>query len=134
MVPRKTPKVVQVEAPPSLSHSNSRAHAFSKGQGRLRFAIVDSPGPTFYNPPAMAASVAMTLSPFREAAEDPNKINSPGPGHYNIKAPITARLAEPRGRIGFGAVAIATSLEAEMNPGPGSYFPENFQSEKVYCA
>ncbi|KAJ3245348.1 hypothetical protein HK104_007969, partial [Borealophlyctis nickersoniae] len=77
----------------------------------------------------------MTLAVCRrmtdELVRDSLKKGTPGPGAYEIKAPIEAKLKEKRNRIHFGGSGGDRTKTAEYinpeqmrTPGPGAYYPE----------
>ncbi|KAJ3303471.1 Sperm-tail PG-rich repeat-containing protein 2 [Kappamyces sp. JEL0829] len=147
MEPRKPPKFKPEEAPSflfsfaELNRYKRRGQAFAKGRERLTFKESTNPGPNNYDPQigekflrgksSWNNPALMTLAPCKRITDDiitsSAKAGIPGPGSYDIKAPITAKLAEPRNRIKFGVSRGSGYLNADLMkvPGPGAYFPEN---------
>ncbi|KAK6091121.1 hypothetical protein MT418_008318 [Batrachochytrium dendrobatidis] len=147
LMPRKPPKKITEDEPLYLSSfaekakHESRGHKFTKGGDRLHYKPTEAPGPNRYNPLMSekylntksngSGSAAMTLAPCRrvtdEIVADSVKRGVPGPGAYNIKAPLTEKLAQPKNRIRFGGQkADHTYINQDLIklPGPGAYYPE----------
>ncbi|KAL2913221.1 hypothetical protein HK105_207223 [Polyrhizophydium stewartii] len=147
LVPRKPPKRTVEEAPAHLASfverakHESRGCRFARGGERLSYKVNESPGPNRYNPVAGDKYLAtksngsgpavMTLSPCRrltdEIVADSVKKGIPGPGAYDIKAPIADTIAQPRNRIRFGGQGKERAYinpELMKTPGPGAYYPE----------
>lgn len=148
MEPRKPPNPSSLYSdPPSHLFSfveqakhQKKGHAFAKGSKRLVFKSLEGPGPNAYNPPTIygigKSSAVITMAPCKRITDEiitfSTKQGVPGPGAYQIKAPISAKLSEPRNRIRFGAGKGTCYLNPDLMkiPGPGAYFPENSLLEK----
>ncbi|KAJ3272537.1 Sperm-tail PG-rich repeat-containing protein 2 [Terramyces sp. JEL0728] len=145
--PRKPPKTVKEDPPPYLfsfaekSRHDNRGYGFSKHRERLCFAIYDNPAPNYYDPELGEKYLApktkclnpavMTLAPSvritDEIISNCLKKGIPGPGSYDIKAPLTEKLNEPKNRFKLGAKLTTNPYinpELIKIPGPGAYFPE----------
>ncbi|KAJ3260086.1 Sperm-tail PG-rich repeat-containing protein 2 [Boothiomyces macroporosus] len=145
--PRKPPKMRKEEAPAYLfsfaekSKHEHRGYGFSKQRERLSFAIFDNPAPNYYDPELGEKYLApktkclnpavMTLAPSTritdEIISNCLKKGIPGPGSYDIKAPLAEKLKEPRNRFRLGAKSNTNPYinpELIKIPGPGAYFPE----------
>ncbi|KAJ3324323.1 Sperm-tail PG-rich repeat-containing protein 2 [Boothiomyces sp. JEL0866] len=146
--PRKPPKTIKEDAPAYLfsfaekSKHEHRGYGFSKQRERLSFAIFDNPAPNYYDPELGEKYLApktkclnpavMTLAPSirmtDEIISNCLKKGIPGPGAYDIKAPLAEKLKEPRNRFRLGAKSSTNPYinpELIKIPGPGAYFPES---------
>ncbi|KAI8922004.1 hypothetical protein DFJ77DRAFT_444919 [Powellomyces hirtus] len=159
LVPRKPPKITPDTAPAynaltSFAEASKRDHRgvsfshpseYADQDGRLHFTTLDTPAPgvyetysvqNYYATKSMTGNEAaiMTLSPCVRLTDEilnvEKKKNVPGPGAYNIKAPIQENLLRPRNRILFSSVgghihpSEYNATEQIRTPGPGAYHPE----------
>ncbi|KAI8924154.1 hypothetical protein BC831DRAFT_467076 [Entophlyctis helioformis] len=147
LVPRKPPKKTVEDQPAYLTSfveqakHEARGYRFAKGGERLSYKVNESPGPTKYNPLAgdkylmtrttVPGPAVMTLAPCKritdEIVADSVKKGIPGPGAYDLKAPLAEKIAQPRNRIKFGGSSNERAYlnpELMKTPGPGAYYPE----------
>ncbi|KAJ3163518.1 Sperm-tail PG-rich repeat-containing protein 2 [Geranomyces michiganensis] len=163
LVPRKPPKRLADPAPAYNSITSfaerakheHRGPTFMHGEAspdgsRLYFRTLDTPAPgvyenykvqNYYTKHGTGNEAAiMTLAPCvrltDEILKDSKKKNVPGPGAYNIKAPIAEDLARPRNRMLFSTIgghvhpAEYMNTEQIRTPGPGAYHPETAEAPK----
>ncbi|KAI8586210.1 hypothetical protein BDZ88DRAFT_455189 [Geranomyces variabilis] len=167
LVPRKPPKRAADPAPAYNSITSfaerakheHRGPTFMHGEAspdgsRLYFRTLDTPAPgvyenykvqNYYTKQGTGNEAAiMTLAPCvrltDEILKDSKKKNVPGPGAYNIKAPIAEELARPRNRMLFSTIgghvhpADYMNTEQTRTPGPGAYHPEAAEAPKPQTA
>eukprot|EP00842_Homolaphlyctis_polyrhiza_P001036 jgi/Hompol1/1933/HPOL_005077-RA len=155
LVPRKPPRKVVEEEPSYLvsfvekSKHEARGYRFAKGGERMSYKVNEVPGPNRYNPftgdkylntkSNGSGPAAMTLAPCKrltdEIVADSVKKGIPGPGAYDIKAPLAEKIAQPRNRIRFGGISEERAYinpELMKIPGPGAYYPEFSNHPKVW--
>jgi len=140
-LPRK-PAVEAKDAPAinltsftEASKHNNRGYTFGQGgkqDSRIQYKINQGPGPDAYDPDHAESylregsknAALMALSPCvrltDELLSQSLKKSIPGPGAYEIKAPMTAKLSEKRNRIRIGGNTGHTgclNLSQLANPG-----------------
>ncbi|KAI9098728.1 hypothetical protein DFS34DRAFT_618740 [Phlyctochytrium arcticum] len=157
LVPRKPPKRT-LDPGPAYNHltsfaEDSKVHqkgytfTASNPNTRLQFKVLDTPAPGVYEnakvqnyyrkSDSQNSAAVMTLAPCLrltdEIVMDSKKRNVPGPGSYDVKAPIQEILSKKHGRVDIGAgSARKTYLDTEQTrtPGPGWYHPEFSEIQK----
>ncbi|KAI8913335.1 hypothetical protein EDD86DRAFT_244979 [Gorgonomyces haynaldii] len=113
----------------------NKGFKFTSSGERAFFKIQDSPGPNAYNPTTpgyeqVANAALMTLAPCKRMTDvivsEAMKMSVPGPGAYDLKAPLQQKLNEPRNRIKLEKDIERSYLNQEHAkfPGPSAYYPE----------
>ena len=156
LVPRKPPKVkAEPESQTQFSFVEKAKHenrgpqfgVAAPDEDRLVFKVLETPAPNLYDPLSTGThsgnAALMTLAPCQRITDaivnEAVKKGVPGPGAYDLKAPLQQKLMEPRNRIKLGAGKGGTSYinpdhaaipGKAFNVGPGAYYPEQASHPK----
>ncbi|KAJ3126312.1 Sperm-tail PG-rich repeat-containing protein 2 [Nowakowskiella sp. JEL0407] len=116
-----------------------RGFKFGQSSHRLQYKEGLAPGPGAYDVHVDShrdtgnSAALMTLSPCirltDEIVANEIKRSVPGPGAYDIKAPLQTKLAQKKGSIispggKDGRLTCYINSAQIKNPGPGTYYPE----------